>query len=142
MAENSLYAEMGLTRIVSMDGAAGRSCLEYLARAQQCHSGGVVQGGFVTGWIDAAMAHAVIARLGDGVVPMTLELKVSFLAPARPGLVLAEGWIVKAGRKTAFVEGSLKDADGELLATASSTLMLADRARVEAASQAAMKDGQ
>jgi CheY-like chemotaxis protein len=29
-----------------------------------CHSGGVVQGGFVTGWIDAAMAHAIIAMTG------------------------------------------------------------------------------
>ena len=141
MAENSLYEVMGLTRIVSMDGEAGRSCLEYLAKAEQCHSGGVVQGGFVSGWIDAAMAHALIAKLGEGIVPMTLELKVSFLAPARPGVVFAEGWIVKAGRTTAFVEGSLKDADGNLLATGSSTLILADRARVEAAAKAAMEPG-
>ena len=142
MAENSLYEVMGLTRIVTMDGEAGRSCLEYAARAEQCHSGGVVQGGFVSGWIDAAMAHALIARLGEQVVPMTLELKVSFLAPARPGPVFAEGWIVKAGRSNAFVEGSLKDGAGNLLATASSTLLLADRARVEAAARAAMEKGQ
>lgn len=133
---NDLYEEMGLTRIVSID-PAGRACLEYTARPQQCHSGGVVQGGFVTGWIDAAMAHAVIAKVGEGVVPMTLELKVSFLGPARPGPVFAEGWIIKSGRTTAFVEGSLKDAVGNLLATASSTLMLADRSRVEAAARAA-----
>ena len=137
MAVNDLYETMGLVRIVSLD-ETGRSALEYEARAAQCHSGGVVQGGFVTGWIDAAMAHAVIAKLGEGVVPMTLELKVSFLAPARPGLVVAEGWIIKNGRSTAFVEGSLKDSAGNLLATASSTLMLADRARVEAAAKAAV----
>jgi uncharacterized protein (TIGR00369 family) len=142
MAENSLYEVMGLTRIVSMDGEAGRSCLEYLAKAEQCHSGGVVQGGFVSGWIDAAMAHALIAKLGEGIVPMTLELKVSFLAPARPGPVFAEGWIIKAGRTNAFVEGSLKDGAGNLIATASSTLMLADRARVEAAAKTAMERGQ
>jgi acyl-CoA thioesterase len=136
MAINDLYETMGLTRIVSID-PEGRACLEYEAKVQQCHSGGVVQGGFVTGWIDAAMAHAVIAKLGEGVVPMTLELKVSFLGPARPGAVFAEGWIIKSGRTTAFVEGSLKDAAGSLLATASSTLMLADRARVEAAAKAA-----
>lgn len=133
---NDLYAEMGLTRIVSID-PTGQACLEYQARPQQCHSGGVVQGGFVTGWIDAAMAHAVIAKVGEGVVPMTLELKVSFLGPARPGPVFAEGRIIKSGRTTAFVEGSLKDGAGNLLATASSTLMLADRSRVEAAAKAA-----
>ncbi|MEQ1498072.1 MAG: PaaI family thioesterase [Novosphingobium sp.] len=141
MAINELYEAMGLTRIVAID-ADGRACLEYQAKPQQCHSGGVVQGGFVTGWIDAAMAHAVIARVGENVVPMTLELKVSFLAPARPGAIFAEGWIIKAGRKTAFAEGSLKDADGNLLATASSTLMLADRGRVESAAKAAMENTQ
>lgn len=136
MAINELYETMGLVRVVSVD-PAGRAVLEYEARTNQCHSGGVVQGGFVSGWIDAAMAHAVIGKLGEGVVPMTLELKVSFLGPARPGRVIAEGWIIKSGRTTAFVEGSLKDAAGNLLATASSTLMLADRARVEAAAKAA-----
>lgn len=136
MSVNELYETMGLVRIVSID-PGGRAALEYAARTNQCHSGGVVQGGFVTGWIDAAMAHAVIAKLGEGVVPMTLELKVSFLGPARPGLVVAEGWIIKSGRTTAFVEGSLKDSVGNLLATASSTLMLADRSRVEAAAKAA-----
>lgn len=137
MAVNDLYETMGLVRIVQMDADSG-SALEYLAKPEQCHSGGVVQGGFVTGWIDAAMAHAVIAKTGEGVVPMTLELKVSFLAPARPGLVVASAWVIKSGRTNAFVEGKLSDVDGNLLATASSTLMLADRSRVEAAAKAAM----
>ena len=136
MAVNPLYETMGLTRVISLD-PAGRAQIEYAASMAQCHSGGVVQGGFVTGWIDAAMAHAVIAKVGHGMVPMTLELKVSFFAPARPGPVIAEAWIVKAGRKTVFAEGTLSDATGTVLAKASSTLMLADRSKVEAAAQAA-----
>ncbi|HEX4846993.1 MAG TPA: PaaI family thioesterase [Novosphingobium sp.] len=136
MADNSLYEEMGLTRIVELD-PAGRAVLEYEARLSQCHSGGVVQGGFVTGWIDAAMAHAAIALGGDDLVPMTLELKVSFFAPARPGPVLAEGWVVKHGKRTAFYEGALKDGQGNLLAKATSTLALIPRGKVEAASKAA-----
>jgi uncharacterized protein (TIGR00369 family) len=102
------------------------------------HSGGVVQGGFVTGWIDAAMAHAAIAANGNEVTPMTLEIKVSFFAPVRPGLVIAEGWVERAGRKTCFYEGHLKDASGKVLAKASSTIMLANRARVEEAVKAAL----
>ena len=131
-----LYETMGLERIVAAD-PAGRAILEYRATPAQCHSGGVVQGGFVTGWIDAAMAHAVLAVPGAETVPMTLEIKVSFLAPTRPGLVTAEAWVVQGGRRTAFVEGSLKDATGTLLAKASSTIMLASRAKVEAAARAA-----
>ena len=134
---NALYEEMGLTRIVEID-PAGRAVLEYEAKQAQCHSGGVVQGGFVTGWIDAAMAHAAIALTGDQIVPMTLELKVSFFAPARPGPVFAEGWVIKHDKRTAFYEGALKDGAGNLLAKATSTLAMIDRGRVEAASKAAL----
>ena len=136
MSIRALYEEMGLTRIIEID-PAGRAVLEYQAKPEQCHSGGVVQGGFVTGWIDAAMAHAAIALAGEGVVPMTLELKVSFFAPARPGPVFAEGWAIKHGKRTAFYEGSLRDGAGNLIAKASSTLAMIDRGRVEAASRAA-----
>ncbi|RJT25452.1 PaaI family thioesterase [Chakrabartia godavariana] len=134
---DTLYAEMGLVRIVEMD-PAGRAMLEYRATPAQSHSGGVVQGGFVTGWIDAAMAHAVMAMPGLDAVPMTLEIKVSFFAPTRPGLVIAEAWVVQAGRRTVFVEGALKDSAGVLLAKASSTIALASRAKVESASKAAV----
>ncbi len=136
MSVDSLYKEMGLIRIIEQ--STTRAVLEYLAKPEQCHSGGVVQGGFVTGWIDAAMAHAAIAICGEGVVPMTLELKVSFFAPARPGPIFAEGWAIKQGRRTAFYEGALKDGAGTLLAKATSTMTLVDRAKVEAASKAAL----
>jgi uncharacterized protein (TIGR00369 family) len=102
-----------------------------------CHSGGVVQGGFITGWLDAAMAHAVIAQMGLDVTPMSLELKVSFFAPARPGRVIAEGWVERAGRSTCFCEARLTDPDGAVLAKASSTLRLIPRAKVEADARAA-----
>ncbi len=136
-SNDPLYRTMSLVRIAEMN-PEGRARLEYMARADMCHSGGVVQGGFVTGWIDAAMAHAAIAKNGAGVTPMTLELKVSFFAPVRPGLVIAEGWAVRNGRKTAFYEGHLLDDAGNVLAKASTTMMLADRSRVEAASKAAV----
>lgn len=138
MSVDSLYETMGLVRIVEMN-PEGRSRLEYEARANQCHSGGVVQGGFVTGWIDAAMAHAVIAVLGHDVTPMSLEIKVSFFAPVRPGRVIAEGWIERRGKKTAFVEGQLLDLDGNVLAKGSSTVTLFDRGKVEAAARAALQ---
>ena len=131
-----LSATLGLVRIIEME-PAGRARLEYLAGAHMCHSGGVVQGGFVTGWIDAAMAHACIAMTGPGVVPMSLELKVSFFAPARPGAVFAEAWVERRGRSTCFFEGRLLDGAGKVLAKASSTITLMDQARVEGASRAA-----
>jgi uncharacterized protein (TIGR00369 family) len=139
-ANMPLNDTMGFVRRIEID-PAGRATLEFLAGAHMCHSGGVVQGGFVTGWMDAAMAHAAMAMGGPDVVPMTLEIKVSFFAPARPGKVVAEAWVEKRGRSTCFFEAHLKDGDGRILAKSSSTLMLADRARVEGASKAALQKG-
>ena len=79
----TLQHTLGQHRVVSMEG--GRATIEYDAGMQMCHSGGVVQGGFVSGWIDAAMAHAAISLTGRETSPMSLEMKVSYFAPARPG---------------------------------------------------------
>lgn len=134
--KTNLIQTLGQRRLLSMEG--GRAVIEYEAGMHMCHSGGVVQGGFVTGWIDAAMAHAAISQFGPGVAPMSLEMKVSFFAPARPGLVVAEGWIEKAGKSTCFAEGVLRDGDGAVLAKASTTLRLVPLAKVEAASREAL----
>ena len=135
-----LNAALGFVGVAELD-PAGRARIEYRAALHMCHSGGVVQGGFVTGWIDAAMAHAAMAMAGPGFVPMTLEIKVSFFAPARPGAVFAEAWVEKRGRKTCFFEGRLLDGEGKILAKASSTLLLADMGKVVAASAAATDPG-
>lgn len=130
-----LHATLGQQRVVAMAG--GRAVIEYLCGPHMCHSGGVAQGGFVCGWIDAAMAHAAMSDGGADLTPMSLELKVSFFAPARPGLVIAEGWVERRGRSTAFLEGRLTNGAGEVLAKASSTARLMPRAQVEASARRA-----
>ena len=113
---------LGAGRVREVDGE--RAVLEFTCTPEMCHSGGVAQGGFVTGWIDAAMAHACVARYTTDFWIATLEVKVSFFRPATPGLVIAEGWIERAGKQTVFTEGQLLDGDGEVLAKASSTIRL------------------
>ncbi len=110
--------------VIESDPEAGRAVIRFTCKPEMCHSGGVAQGGFVTGWIDSAMAHACIARYTVAYWIATLEVKVSFFKPARPGEVRAEGWIERAGRQTVFAEGQLLDANGEILAKASSTIRL------------------
>ncbi len=120
---HALSAALGLEKIVD-SGESGRAVIHYRARMEMCHSGGVVQGGFVTGWIDAAMAHVVIAKTNHEFSPLSLEIKVSFLQSAAPGLIVAEAWIERMGRKTAFLEGLIRNAMGEVLAKGSSTVKL------------------
>ena len=109
-------------KAVSYDAETRTIVMEFHAADRFTHSGGIVQGGFVTGMIDAAMATAVYATLQELVVAPTLEIKVSFLEIARAGKLLAYGRVVRMGKSIAFMEGELRDTDGQLLATATSTL--------------------
>ncbi len=86
-----------------------------------CHSGNVVQGGFVAAMLDATMAHAVFAHVENIIALPTLELKTNYLRPSLAGSFSVEGSIVHAGRSIVFLQGKLFDEQGELTATASST---------------------
>lgn len=131
----TLQSALGQVRTVSRED--GRAVIEYMCAPHMCHSGGVAQGGFVSGWIDAAMAGAAMSQ-SPGMTPMSLEMKVSFFVPARPGLVIAEGWIERAGRSTCFAEGRLLNAAGDVIAKASSTIRLIPTDAVQATTKRAM----
>jgi uncharacterized protein (TIGR00369 family) len=126
----TLMHTLAKRRVVAIE--PGRATIEFEVLEAMCHSGGVAQGGFVAGWIDAAMAHAVMAKFGQERVPISLELKISYFAAANPGRVLASGWIEKAGGRTIFAEGQLTAPDGRVLAKGSSTISLIDAAKVQA----------
>ncbi len=122
--EPAVLATLGDGRVREFNEETGHAILEFTCKPEMCHSGGVAQGGFVTGWIDSAMAHACIARYTTAFWIATLEVKVSFFRPATPGPVIAEGWIERAGKQTVFAEGRLLDSAGEVLAKANSTIRL------------------
>lgn len=87
---------------------------------------GSVHGGFVATVLDSVCGCAVHTTLPAGVGYTSLELKVSFLRPitADTGTVTAHGWITRRGRSAAFAEADLRDSDGRVLATASSTCLI------------------
>lgn len=123
-----LLDSMGFVRIVSFDAGAARVKAEFDALPRFCHTDGtIVQGGFVTAWLDFAMAHAALLRTGHQVGIASLELKVSFLNRVGPGRVYAEGWVRRMGRRVGFLEATLASPDGTVLASASSTAMAIGR---------------
>lgn len=99
----------------------GHVRMEFTASEQFLNPAGVVQGGFITAMLDDTMGPAVIAQLGPGHFAPTLELKVSFLRPVGPGRLVADGRVVHLGRSVAFLEGSLADDQGNVVATATAT---------------------
>lgn len=113
-------AHLGL-ELLAVDKQAGVVEMAFNAGAQLCNKWGGIQGGNVAAMLDDAMAFAIGLNLDWGQISPTLELKVSMMAPARPGRLYATGTVVRRGRSVGFVEGALYDAEGQLLATGSST---------------------
>lgn len=118
MAPASKY--LGL-EILDADKEQGIVKLAFNAGPELCNMWGGIQGGMVAAMLDDAMAFAVGLNLEWGQISPTLELKVSMIAPARPGRIYATGKVIKRGRSVGFVEGELIAEDGTLLATGSST---------------------
>ena len=110
-------------RVVEVDSAAGRVRMRYEAKPAFCNPMGNVQGGFVAAMLDDAAAVAALVKSGRRIIVPTLEFKVSFLAAARVGPLIAEGRCLRLGKRIAFLEAELLDLDGRSLARMSATAM-------------------
>ena len=98
--------------------------MEFEAIYDFTHSDGqVVQGGFVTGMLDAPMAHLLMGLFDFKIIPMTLDLNVSFLAPTRQGKLNCIAEVLQLGKSTAFMTSKLYQQD-KLVASATSTVRL------------------
>ena len=126
------FIELLNGKIIAAYGEAQSCTFEFRPATDHCHSVDVVQGGFITVMLDAAMSHAVFAHLGpEGVVALSsLEVTTRYHAVPRGGQgpVYAKGWIRQATYKTAFMESELLDEEGKLLATAQSVAKIARQA--------------
>ena len=98
--------------------------VEFEAKYEFTHSEGqVVQGGFVTGMLDAPMAHLLMGLFDFKVSPMTLDINVSFLAPSRPGKLNCVAEVIQLGKSTAFMASKLYQ-ENFLVATSTSTVKI------------------
>lgn len=117
-------AALGWT-LRSVDPEAGTIEVGLDARPEFANPIGNVQGGFLSAMLDDTLGPALVATLEPGQFGVTLELKVSFLRPVRPGAVVGHGRVVHRGGRVAFLEGHL-EVDGEVVATATATTRIVD----------------
>jgi uncharacterized protein (TIGR00369 family) len=101
----------------------GRSVLEFEAEPRHWNPQGTLHGGIMCDVADAAMGIAYASTLPEEVSFTTIELKINFLRPVIVGPLKAVGHVVKAGRTIGLTECDLTDAEGRLVARASSTCM-------------------
>ena len=105
----------------------GRVVLELEAGPQHRHGGGVVQGGVITQIADAAMGMSLLTLQPDEMANTTVELKINFFRPVVEGTMRAVGRVIDMRKTLLFSEADVYDADGRLVARASSTCLAIPR---------------
>lgn len=108
-------------RLVSAE--PGHTVFELEAGPQHANPMGTLHGGILCDVADAALGTAWVSTLAEGETFTTLELKINFLRPVWTGTLRAEGRVVHGGRTIGLTECDVTDADGRLVARATSTCM-------------------
>jgi uncharacterized protein (TIGR00369 family) len=103
---------------------SGRIRVQYDAPSSLANPLGTVQGGFVAAMLDDTLGPSLATTLEKNEFGVTIELKTNFVRPAKPGILVGEGRVVHRGSSIAFVEGTLVDADGQLVATTTATMRI------------------
>lgn len=114
-------------KVLEFDPGSQSVTMEFNMGLEFCHSGDVVQGGFVTAMLDAAMSHALSAMGGVLVSASTIDMTVNFLRATRAGRHVGKGYVTKNGRTIGFARGELYSDAGELTASATLSAMLIAR---------------
>lgn len=98
--------------ILHLEHARAVLRVPYAARLAGNATSGVLHGGVITTVIDSAGGWSVIAALGRRVNIATLDLRIDYLKPARPGeAVTAAAHCYKVTRNVCFVRAIAYHAD-------------------------------
>jgi uncharacterized protein (TIGR00369 family) len=104
----------------------GRARLELEATTDHVNAAGTVHGGVLATLVDMAMGAAVRSRTGEGDVPATSQLTVTYLRPGSPGTLVVSAAVSKQGDNLTVCEADVEQ-DGRALAHALATFAVLHR---------------
>ena len=109
-------------RLVSFDTERGEVEGTFDARPEFANMLGGVQGGFLAAMLDTTVSCAVLSVLPADHFAPTVQLNVSYLAPAPLGTLTGRGRVLRKGSSVAFLAGELHAPDGTVVTTATATV--------------------
>ncbi len=123
------YPQPPIAQLLGMhlvEAEKGRAVFAATPGTAHYHPLGAVHGGFAATILDSCMACAVQSMLDAGFGYTTIEFKVTFLRPMndQTGPVRGVGDVINVGRRLGTSEGRLVDAQGKLLAHATTSCMI------------------
>ena len=87
---------------------------------------GEVLGGFLAAMLYDTVGPALLATLPPGRFIKTLDLNTTFVRPTATGRLTGRGRVVTRNGDNATLEGTLYDADDQIIATATATALVVD----------------
>lgn len=112
-----LYIHLGF-ELDALDD--GRSQVRLRFQPHLGNSRGEVHGGTLAAIVDAAMSQAVRSLVERGMGVATMNMNLSYLAPAR-GEIICRGNVIRRGRSIMFTEAEVLGEDGVLACRASAS---------------------
>lgn len=120
-----LLAQLGLA---FDDYGEGWAAATWLPTELACNPLGPVHGGVYGVIHDAAMNFATNSALESGDRATTLDVSYQTMRPAEAGQQLTvRGEVVRVAKQVAYVESTVRDADGEIVSRATATFLLRRR---------------
>ena len=101
----------------------GRAVVRLRAGRGHLNPGGTVHGGAISTLVDISMAEAIGTTVAEeDERPVTVEMKVNYMAPGKPGALASEARVRKGGKTMTVVEAEVvQEEDGEVVALATGT---------------------
>ena len=116
-------------QIVAADLEARSCTFTFCVPLDFCHSGNIVQGGFVSAMLDAAMSHAVFSCDLSVERLSSLEITTRYESVTRgENLLTVTGWVRRMTRTIAFLEADIRSESAEILAVAHSVAKIGRKA--------------
>jgi uncharacterized protein (TIGR00369 family) len=111
--------------LLEIDSECGFARIGYELGEPHFNRFGALHGGAIACVMDDVLAVAAGLVLQWGEIAPTLEMKVSYLSQGSAGKHVAEARVLKRGRQISFLEATLANDSGKLVATATATIMIA-----------------
>ncbi len=113
-------------RIRRVEMGNGRAVFEQEIAPELLNPNGVLAGPAVYAMVDYSMGAATTSALEPNQACATIEIKISYLASVREGIVRAETEVVRKGRQIVFLDSRVRDREGKLIAVASGSFFVLD----------------